>query len=124
LPPVISADINDPFMGLELVPASPNEPNEPETEPPRPWLDLLTPEERAEILEAERVELELLALTGGDPVLPETPCDFQILEDGPLAGDLSGPQGKPDCRVDFWDFDVMAGNWMECNDPNDPDCFI
>ncbi|MHC4640362.1 MAG: hypothetical protein ACYS32_01870 [Planctomycetota bacterium] len=123
LPPVVSADINQLFFGLIVEPASPIEPNEPEVERPRPWLDLLDPEEKAEILEAERIELELLELTNGDPVLPSTPCELQILTEGLIPGDLSGPENKPDCRVNFYDVVVIGMNWLQCNDPDDPLCF-
>jgi hypothetical protein len=27
-----------------------------------------------------------------------------------------------DCRIDFLDYAVLAGEWQNCNDPNDPNC--
>jgi len=33
----------------------------------------------------------------------------------PLRGDISSPSGKPDCRVDLYDFAAMAAEWMQCN---------
>ena len=126
----VNADISQPFFAAVAFddPAPPDkdptlEPND-IVEQPRPWLDLLTPEEREAIFEQEREEEALLALGDENPVLPETPCDFQILEDGPLAGDISGPLGKRDCRVDLFDLRALAAVWMECNDPDDPTCFL
>jgi hypothetical protein len=29
------------------------------------------------------------------------------------VGDLSGPEGVPDCRVDLYDFAVLASHWLE-----------
>ncbi len=29
---------------------------------------------------------------------------------GMNGGDVSGPEGQPDCRIDLWDFQVIAGN--------------
>jgi hypothetical protein len=28
--------------------------------------------------------------------------------------DISGPDGQPDCRVDFYDFAEFAESWLEC----------
>ena len=64
----------------------------------------------------------IMAMTGGDPVLPETPCDLAILTEGPIQGDISGPDGRPDCHVDFFDFAALAFNWLECYNPGDPAC--
>jgi hypothetical protein len=128
LPPVVSADITQPFFAASLPDLPPPTGYDPEQEQkevikyPRPWLDLLPPEEKAAILEAERVERQLLELAGGNPVLPETPCEISILMYGRMPGDISGPKGKPDCRVNFFDVGALAGNWLECNDPNDPTC--
>ncbi len=33
----------------------------------------------------------------------------------PLRGDISSPSGKPDCRVDLYDFARMAAEWLQCN---------
>ena len=77
---------------------------------------------RNTIIEAERQEQELFALTGGDPVLPSTPCQLQILTEGAIPGDISGPQGRPDCRVNLFDMASMAQFWLECNDPADSTC--
>ena len=124
VPPVVSADISQPFFAASLPDVPPPTGDDPkqEIEYPRPWLDLLPPEEKAAILEAERVEHELFELAGGNPVLPETPCEISILRYGPMQGDISGPKGKPDCRVDFFDVADLAGNWLKCSDPNDPTC--
>lgn len=125
LPPVISADINEPFFTGPLTEDGPDDVGpEDIIEPNRPWLDELTPEERDEVLEEDRIEAELLELTGGDPVLPQTPCEEQILREGPLIGDVSGPEGKRDCRVNFYDVGAVAADWLKCNDPSDPDCFL
>jgi hypothetical protein len=119
----ISPDPNLPFYGLELTPTEPNEVEGPDTAFPRPWLDELDEETRADVLEQERVERDLFELTNSNPVLPETPCDFQILIDGRLIGDVSGPEGKPDCHVNLFDVAAVAGVWLECNDPEDETCF-
>ncbi|MBW8018053.1 MAG: hypothetical protein FVQ82_17940, partial [Planctomycetes bacterium] len=97
----VSPDPNLPFYGIELTDDEPNDVEEPEPVFTRPWLDDLDPNHLAVILEQERVEKGLFELTDSNPVLPETPCEFQILYDGPLIGDVSGPEGKPDCHVDF-----------------------
>lgn len=123
---VPDADPCSPFVGPSLLDESPidfgrDEQDEIE-DPCRPWLAELTPEQLDAVLEQERREAELVAMTGGDPVLPETPCDFQLLEDGPLLGDITGPQGKPDCRVDLFDLEAISRSWLLCNDPDDPVC--
>lgn len=33
----------------------------------------------------------------------------------PIAFDVSGPDGKPDCTVDIYDFAAFASHWLECN---------
>ena len=33
------------------------------------------------------------------------------------AGDITGPEGVPDCIVDMLDFAAMSGSWFECTDP-------
>jgi len=32
----------------------------------------------------------------------------------PLLGDITGPQGQPDCVVDLFDFQALAADWLEC----------
>jgi len=117
LPPVVTADITQNFRGYVITDSGPPEVRPTPAESERPWLDELTPEELAEVLEAERIERQMLSISGGNPVLPQTPCELQILRFGPLPGDISGPQGRPDCQVDFFDFSVLADNWLLCNDP-------
>ena len=38
-----------------------------------------------------------------------------------LMGDISGPDGKPDCRVDLYDLDVFVSTWLNCTDPTTPE---
>lgn len=129
LPAVQNADINQIFYGEQFAEAvtSPLYPPNPCTpssvcETPRPWLDeVLTDEERQAIFEAERQEVEWFTRSGGNPVLPQSPCDQEILLYGALPGDLSGPDGRPDCHVDLIDMSVFAAHWLLCNDP-DSEC--
>lgn len=39
-----------------------------------------------------------------------------------LIGDLSGPDGRPDCYVNMYDFAAIASDWGKCTDPNNPAC--
>ena len=56
-------------------------------------------------------------------IIVTDPTCQDVINDGLLAtGDISGPEGTPDCRVDLHDFAAMAGNWLFCNDPQDPAC--
>jgi len=51
------------------------------------------------------------------------PTCADVIADGLLIdGDISGPEGSPDCRVDLYDFAVFAGEWLSCNNPSDIDC--
>jgi hypothetical protein len=125
-PPVVSADPSQPFsispVDDDDIDITALEPGEGE-EPNRPWLDQLPQVELDAILAAEAVERELGEQFGGDPVLPETPCDEQVIGVGTLIGDICGPDGpRPDCRVDLFDFKCLAGVWLDCNDPADPQC--
>jgi len=53
----------------------------------------------------------------------EEPTCQDIIDDGLLiAGDISGPEGTPDCHVDIHDFAFFAGEWLRCNDPQNPEC--
>jgi hypothetical protein len=122
LPPVISADISTAFVSPGLMPTAPPRDPEPVGEPERPWLAELTEKERSDILEQEWREKELFRQTGGNPVLPQTPCELWLLEHGPIPGDISGPLERPDCRVDIQDLALMASNWLRCNDPAQPGC--
>jgi len=126
--PVVSADPLQPFRPFVLDPVvddgqvfTEQEPNEFET-PDRPWLSLLPPEKLVAILAAEEVEMLLVNEAGGDPVIPETPCEQQITGVSQLIADIWGPEGKPDCRVDLFDFFKVAELYLNCNDPNDPLC--
>ena len=67
-----------------------------------------------ELLEAERQEREWLALSVGNPVLPQTQCERDILLYGTMPGDISGPEGKSDCCVNMYDFVVLAADWLQC----------
>ncbi len=71
------------------------------------------------------------------------PDDGQCGDLGYLTGDISGANGLPDCIVDIYDlqamaadwlnasgseyglldFSVMAEQWLECNDPQNEDCW-
>lgn len=124
LPPVVNADIGVSFVAPSFG-AGPPEDFGPEIPPvyPRPWLDELPQAEREAILEAERVEAVLLELSGGNPVLPDSECEMKILTQGAIIGDISGPQGKPDCYVNLFDLGAMANAWLECYNPEDDTCF-
>ena len=53
----------------------------------------------------------------------ENPTCQDVINDGLLiTGDISGPEGAPDCHIDLYDFAAMAGNWLRCNDPREPEC--
>lgn len=39
-----------------------------------------------------------------------------------FRGDISGPAGVRDCRVDMYDLAVMIQNWLSCTDPNPTNC--
>ena len=53
----------------------------------------------------------------------ENPTCQDVINDGLLIiGDFSGSEGTPDCYIDIYDFAVFAGNWLRCNDPQDPEC--
>jgi hypothetical protein len=123
LPPVASADISRPFYGPVGAEASPKPlPTEAPVTLPRPWLDQLPAARKNAILEVERYETQMLVLTGDNPVLPSTPCQMQILTDGPILGDISGPFGRPDCYVDLYDLAAMAQSWLLCGDPANSAC--
>ncbi len=123
LPPVTSANISQPFyapvLAAEQPKTLPTEISEPLL---RPWLDQLPQAQRNAILESERQEEELFLLTGGDPVLPSTPCEMLIFTEGAIPGDISGPGGRPDCYVNLYDLARMAQFWMVCNNPTDTLC--
>jgi len=56
-----------------------------------------------------------------NPTINDTSYDmFTIFQcQGPITGDLNG-----DCYVDFFDFTVIAGHWLECGNRFDPACGI
>jgi len=51
-------------------------------------------------------------------------CDDVLADPAGLAlpGDISGPAGVPDCKIDINDFVVIASGWLDCNDPRDTNC--
>ena len=49
-------------------------------------------------------------------------CQDIINEGLLMDSDLSGPDGGPDCYVNLYDFAAIAGEWLRCNDPQDPEC--
>ena len=76
--------------------------------------------------------LYVLKLTGDDGIRQvedtltitlSTPTCADVLADGlAIPGDLSGPEGVPDCVVDIHDFVVFAASWLRCNNPADVTC--
>ncbi|MCK4629209.1 MAG: hypothetical protein KAT56_09405 [Sedimentisphaerales bacterium] len=74
----------------------------------------------------------VLRLTASDPlgnvfdevtlIVEDPTCDDVIADGKLIMGDISGPAGDPDCYIDLYDFAAFAGNWLRCNDPQDPDC--
>ena len=46
------------------------------------------------------------------------PCDGTWVQ-----GDISGEDGNKDCEINIYDLDELAGNWLLCNTPGDPDCY-
>lgn len=124
LSPVVNADITESFDIQPFEDDGPEDFGPEETIVyPRPWLDELPAEQRDAILEAERREAVLMELSGGNPVLPANECEMKILTEGAIMGDISGPEGRPDCYVNFFDVAAMAQAWLECNDPDNHDCF-
>ena len=122
MPPVVSADISLPFFAESYSEDAPPEIPEQPVAYPRPWLDELPAEKREAILEAERMELLLLEKTGGNPVLPSTECEKRILAEGAIPGDISGPNGRPDCYINLYDLAAMAEFWLQCYDPENSKC--
>ena len=53
-----------------------------------------------------------------DPVT----CEDVRLAELLIPGDISGPDGVPDCRVDLFDLAALAFDWLNCNDPEDMYC--
>ncbi len=67
-----------------------------------------------------------------------TDCAEKIATGQQMDGDLSGPLGAPDCYVDEYDLGdlsehwlnpndlndlaMLASQWMQCNDPQNPSC--
>ena len=122
---VVSADVSQTFTAIPFPVTRPNITTEDPAAYPRPWLDRLDPDEKDEIMEAERQEHEMLRLTRGNPVLPRSPCDIAILRYGAMAGDVSGPEGRPDCQVNFFDVSAVAQNWLVSFQPGfslEPKC--
>lgn len=51
---------------------------------------------------------------------------YEERESGCLSNplyDLTGPEGQPDCKVDFYDFAELAAHWLECNLIPESACF-
>ena len=49
-------------------------------------------------------------------------CEDLRNDGGAIAGDISGPEGVPDCLVNLNDFAIIALDWLYCNNPEDTDC--
>ena len=49
-------------------------------------------------------------------------CEDVRLAELLLPGDISGPDGDPDCRVNLLDLAVLTSMWLNCNDPEDVNC--
>jgi len=59
----------------------------------------------------------------GEAVTIENPTCQDVIDSGLLMiGDLTGPEGVPDCYVNLYDFAAFAGNWLRCNNPQDIGC--
>ena len=41
---------------------------------------------------------------------------------GQLKGDISGPDGEPDCKVDGYDLKAFTSEWLDCSNPHDSKC--
>ncbi|MBW8040808.1 MAG: hypothetical protein FVQ85_12500 [Planctomycetes bacterium] len=118
---VASADVSQAFTARPFPVTRPIITTEDPAAYSRPWLDMLEPDEKDEIMEAERLEHEMLLLTRFNPVLPANPCEVSILKYGAMAGDVSGPKGKPDCQVNFYDVaEVVGKNWLKVAEPGLP----
>ena len=53
----------------------------------------------------------------------ENPTCQDVIDNGlMIMGDLSGPEWTPDCYINLYDFAAFAGNWLRCNNPQDPQC--
>ena len=49
-------------------------------------------------------------------------CANVLLDGKVMVGDLSGPEGTPDCAINFYDLAVIAASWLQCNDPQGTGC--
>ena len=53
----------------------------------------------------------------------ENPTCQDVIDNGLLImGDISGPDGNPDCYINLYDFAAFAGYWLRCNNPQDTKC--
>ncbi|MCK5272470.1 MAG: LamG domain-containing protein [Sedimentisphaerales bacterium] len=53
----------------------------------------------------------------------ENPTCLDVIDDGLLImGDISGPDGTPDCYINLHDFATFASYWLKCNNPQDSEC--
>jgi len=65
------------------------------------------------------------AISDSVTIAVEDPTCQDVIDDGLLkAADISGPEGVPDCYVDIYDFAMLAGEWLGCNNPQDPECVL
>ncbi|MBE0534698.1 MAG: hypothetical protein IH624_03450 [Phycisphaerae bacterium] len=68
-------------------------------------------------------ENSLATVTDTVTINVSSPTCADVIAEGKLmVGDLSGPDGTPDCRIDLYDFVRMAEDWMRCNDPRAVEC--
>jgi len=59
----------------------------------------------------------------GEAVTIENPTCQDVIDNGLLiTGDISGPDGTPDCYVNLYDIAALACNWLYCNNPQDSEC--
>ena len=68
-------------------------------------------------LSQEEVEGLLVLGEAGDPLPLDPTCAMLWETDQGLAADLDH-----NCRVNLLDFAMFVGQWMMCNDPQDPTC--
>ena len=94
-----------------------------------------TGETEQDLIIGDILKVQLKPVPGALPELPgfpdddseegplENTCDYLIASGDGLAGDITGPDGVPDCQVDLLDLSALANDWLQCNNPVPGECF-
>jgi len=98
-----------PGSTVTFQPSAPGDPAQSNAEDPNCIIDTVGIYTlRLTAFDGDQSSYDEISLTAGEPT-----CEYIRNHNLLIKGDVTGPNGIPDCRVDLWDYAYLVGYWLQ-----------